>query len=160
MHHGAPMGHDNSAENSPAVFIRGGEPWLMSYCWRTRQSRKLRLAYGFFEGSGPWKCPCRKVGLGGWKEVRQQYPNAFRDIPLHFSLSQLLKLVRHRGACLLKSSHQSTSRFYKAGEFQRPTGEGTSVYYYGRKTRETTGRPEAAGAKGVSRMPSSAGRGW
>src|SRR5215472_2153770 len=25
----------DSAENSPAIFIRGGEPWLMSYCWRT-----------------------------------------------------------------------------------------------------------------------------
>jgi hypothetical protein len=23
-----------SAENSPAIFFRGGEPWLMSYCWR------------------------------------------------------------------------------------------------------------------------------
>jgi hypothetical protein len=23
-----------SAENSEAIFIRGGEPWLMSYCWR------------------------------------------------------------------------------------------------------------------------------
>jgi hypothetical protein len=24
-----------SPENSPAIFIRGGEPWLMSYCWPT-----------------------------------------------------------------------------------------------------------------------------
>ena len=24
-----------SLENSPAIFIRGGEPWLMDYCWRT-----------------------------------------------------------------------------------------------------------------------------
>jgi hypothetical protein len=24
----------DSAENSPAIFIRGGEPWLMGYCWR------------------------------------------------------------------------------------------------------------------------------
>src|SRR5436305_12429016 len=23
-----------SLENSPAIFIRGGEPWLMGYCWR------------------------------------------------------------------------------------------------------------------------------
>src|SRR4029453_14636445 len=23
-----------SAGNSPAISIRGGEPWLMSYCWR------------------------------------------------------------------------------------------------------------------------------
>ena len=23
-----------STENSPAIFIRGGEPWLMGYCWR------------------------------------------------------------------------------------------------------------------------------
>jgi uncharacterized protein len=26
-------GSKNSTENSPAIFIRGGEPWLMSYCW-------------------------------------------------------------------------------------------------------------------------------
>ena len=25
----------DSPENSPAIFIRGGEPWLMGYCWRT-----------------------------------------------------------------------------------------------------------------------------
>src|SRR5262249_7329371 len=25
----------DSPENSPAIFIRGGEPWLMNYCWRT-----------------------------------------------------------------------------------------------------------------------------
>src|SRR4029453_16837242 len=24
-----------SPENSPAISIRGGEPWLMGYCWRT-----------------------------------------------------------------------------------------------------------------------------
>ena len=24
-----------SLENSPTIFIRGGEPWLMGYCWRT-----------------------------------------------------------------------------------------------------------------------------
>src|ERR671925_408532 len=24
-----------SAENSSTIFIRGGEPWLMGYCWRT-----------------------------------------------------------------------------------------------------------------------------
>jgi len=24
-----------SPENSPAIFIRGGEPWLMGYCWST-----------------------------------------------------------------------------------------------------------------------------
>jgi hypothetical protein len=24
-----------SAGNSPAISIHGGEPWLMSYCWRT-----------------------------------------------------------------------------------------------------------------------------
>jgi hypothetical protein len=25
----------DSPENSSAIFIRGGEPWLMSYCWST-----------------------------------------------------------------------------------------------------------------------------
>jgi hypothetical protein len=25
----------DSLENSPAIFIRGGEPWLMGYCWPT-----------------------------------------------------------------------------------------------------------------------------
>jgi hypothetical protein len=28
-----------SAENSPAIFICGGEPWLMSYCWRSQFRR-------------------------------------------------------------------------------------------------------------------------
>jgi hypothetical protein len=27
-------GRRYSPENSPAIFIRGGEPWLMGYCWR------------------------------------------------------------------------------------------------------------------------------
>jgi hypothetical protein len=56
-----------SAENSEALFIRGGDCQFMSYCWRTRESRKLRLVHGFFEGTGPWKCLCREVGLGEWK---------------------------------------------------------------------------------------------
>jgi hypothetical protein len=46
---------------------RRNVPKTLGYCWRTRQSRTLRLASGFFEGTGPWKCLCRKVGLGGWK---------------------------------------------------------------------------------------------
>jgi hypothetical protein len=25
----------DSPENSLTIFIRGGEPWLMGYCWRT-----------------------------------------------------------------------------------------------------------------------------
>jgi hypothetical protein len=25
----------DSTENSLVIFIRGGEPWLMGYCWRT-----------------------------------------------------------------------------------------------------------------------------
>jgi hypothetical protein len=25
----------DSTENSLPIFIRGGEPWLMNYCWRT-----------------------------------------------------------------------------------------------------------------------------
>jgi hypothetical protein len=31
---GARAGHDNSAENSEAFFMRGGDRQLMSYCWR------------------------------------------------------------------------------------------------------------------------------
>jgi hypothetical protein len=27
-----------SAENSSVIFIRGGEPWLMRYCWLMRPS--------------------------------------------------------------------------------------------------------------------------
>jgi len=26
-----------STENSPAIFMRGGEPWVMNYCWRTQK---------------------------------------------------------------------------------------------------------------------------
>jgi hypothetical protein len=26
-----------SPKNSPAIFMCGGEPWLMRYCWRTQK---------------------------------------------------------------------------------------------------------------------------
>ena len=39
-----------SAGNSPAIFMRGGEPWLMTYCWSTychvtRSWMQLRILY-------------------------------------------------------------------------------------------------------------------
>src|SRR4029450_1154533 len=39
----------DSLENSRAVFIRGGEPWLMRYCWRIycKVLEVLLLAYVF-----------------------------------------------------------------------------------------------------------------
>jgi hypothetical protein len=63
-----------SPENSPAIFIRGGEPWLMGYCWRTPQCRKLGLAYTIVEDPGTWKIQRSHRGCSAWKEVRQQYP--------------------------------------------------------------------------------------
>jgi hypothetical protein len=39
-----------SAENSLVIFIRGGEPWIMRYCWRTQKCRNLCVSHTFFEG--------------------------------------------------------------------------------------------------------------
>jgi len=33
-----------SAGNSPAISIRGGEPWLMRYCWSTPSGRFVDIA--------------------------------------------------------------------------------------------------------------------
>ncbi len=43
-----------------SIFIRGGEPRLMSYCWRTQKCRKLCIPHGILEGKKAWKTYARK----------------------------------------------------------------------------------------------------
>jgi hypothetical protein len=33
----------------------------VGYCWPTRESRKLSLTYGFFEGTRPWRCLAERL---------------------------------------------------------------------------------------------------
>ena len=49
-----------SVGNSPAIFIGGGEPWLMRYCWRT----SCKVLRDFFLGKFPqlFCLPSRHVG--------------------------------------------------------------------------------------------------
>jgi hypothetical protein len=42
-----------------------GSHQSFGYCWRTRQSRKLSLACGFFEGTRPWRCLAERLALEG-----------------------------------------------------------------------------------------------
>src|SRR5437763_9997685 len=63
-----------SPENSPAIFIRGGEPWLMTYCWRTQKCRNVCIPHAFFEGKKAWETCARKSTSRTLKEIRQQYP--------------------------------------------------------------------------------------
>jgi len=39
-----------STENSPAIFMRGGEPWVMNYCWPTPKYRNWCAQHAFVEG--------------------------------------------------------------------------------------------------------------
>jgi hypothetical protein len=49
----------DSAENSPAIFIRGGEPWLMSYCCCKRHNRaQLTATCSSTRGSLPAHVSC------------------------------------------------------------------------------------------------------
>src|SRR5262245_16297050 len=78
---------DDSPENSPAIFIRGGEPWLMGYCWQIyfKVLEVLFLAsvsHAFLPskqacGAHPFRHFC----------IRQRYRGVFRDTTTgHFVL--------------------------------------------------------------------------
>ncbi len=49
-----------STENSRAIFIRGGEPWLMSYCWRIQKCQNECAPHAFLEGKNAWETCTRK----------------------------------------------------------------------------------------------------
>src|SRR5215475_10314761 len=70
----APITGGYSTENSPAIFIRGGEPWLMSYCWPTPKCRNLCVPPTFFEGKKAGETCARKSTSSTLKEIRQWYP--------------------------------------------------------------------------------------
>jgi hypothetical protein len=78
-----------SAENSEALFIRGGDCQFMSYCWRTWQSRKLSLAHSFFKRIRPWRCLAERLA---W-EAGNRFANGNRTIDesLEKMLSATLK---------------------------------------------------------------------
>ena len=64
-----------SPENSLTIFIRGGEPWLMGYCWPTPKYRNWCAQHAFFEGNKTEETAPRKSTPRTLKEVDQQYPN-------------------------------------------------------------------------------------
>ena len=49
-----------SAGNSPAISIRGGEPWLMGYCWQTQKCRNFGIPHACLEGKKAWETCTRK----------------------------------------------------------------------------------------------------
>jgi hypothetical protein len=67
----------DSSENSPAIFIRGGEPWLMRYCWSTPKCRNLGVQYAFLEGKKAEETSPRKSTLRTLRQVDQQYPPGY-----------------------------------------------------------------------------------
>src|SRR6266496_5156700 len=66
-----------STENSRAIFIRGGEPWLMSYCWRIQKCQNECAPHAFLEGKNAWETCTRKSTAITLKYIRQQYPLVF-----------------------------------------------------------------------------------
>src|SRR4029434_11199377 len=74
---------EDSPENSPAISIRGGEPWLMGYCWPT--SFKVLGVLFLEEVSSaflPSKKACGSHEFRHWG-VGQQYPGVFRAARRH-----------------------------------------------------------------------------
>jgi hypothetical protein len=68
-----------SPENSPAIFICGGEPWLIRYCWRIYFKVLEVLFLGeVFPAFLPSKKAC---GIHKFRHlgVRQQYPPLFAE---------------------------------------------------------------------------------
>src|SRR5215218_9479252 len=63
-----------SLENSPAIFMCGGEPWVMRYCWPTPKGRNLSIQDAVFEGKKADETSPRKSTPRTLKEVGQQYP--------------------------------------------------------------------------------------
>src|SRR3954453_1714161 len=84
----------DSAENRPAIFIRGGERWLMSYCWPTPQRQNLCVQHAFFEGKKAEETSPRKSTPRTLKEVGQQYLSLVCDSSL---LSQSYPFRLHCG---------------------------------------------------------------
>src|SRR5262245_37697387 len=69
----------DSPENSPAIFIRGGELRLMRYCWRTYFKVLVVL---FLASDSPAFLPSKKAcRIYRFRHfwVRQQYPSDFCD---------------------------------------------------------------------------------
>src|SRR5262245_7804581 len=64
----------DSTENSGAIFIRGGEPWVMGYCWRIQKCPNWCIPPAFLEGKKAWETYTRKRPTRTLKEIRQQYP--------------------------------------------------------------------------------------
>jgi hypothetical protein len=63
------------------IFIHGGEPWLMNYCWPTPQYRNWCAQHAFLEGKKAWETYARKGTARTLKEVGQQYSDFLFDRP-------------------------------------------------------------------------------
>ena len=60
---------DTLLKIAPAIFIRGGEPWLMGYCWPTPKCQNLCVPHTFLEGkkaggTSPRKSTPRTLKIG------------------------------------------------------------------------------------------------
>jgi hypothetical protein len=64
----------DSPENSLVIFMRGGEPWVMNYCWSTPKYRNWYAQHAFFEGKKLRKLPRENVLL----ELRRRLANSIR----------------------------------------------------------------------------------
>jgi hypothetical protein len=67
----------DSPENSLTIFIRGGEPWLMGYCWPTPKYRNMCVPHAFLGGKKAGETSPRKSTARTLKEVDQRYPEVF-----------------------------------------------------------------------------------
>src|SRR5262245_40060383 len=95
----------DSPENSPAIIIRGGEPWLMGYCWsfnfHATRLLLLRWILGVF-----WSSTTAYVWHAFWHlGDDQQYPGVFLQRVLVFSHREVSLRKRAGGDRALSLPH-------------------------------------------------------